>query len=67
MNKITITVKDKQKEDIVLNFLHQIPFIDVKVNKEKTSAKSSDFKKLFGIWKNRKIDINDIRSKAWQK
>jgi transcription-repair coupling factor (superfamily II helicase) len=37
MNKITITIKDKQKEDIVLNFLHQIPFIDVKVDKKTIS------------------------------
>ncbi len=67
MSKITITIKDKSKEAVFLNFLAQIPFVEIESKKMETVKKSADFKKLFGIWKNRKISLSDIRKKAWQR
>jgi len=67
MGKIIIDIKDKSKEMIVINLLKELPFIELKEFKKSNKTKSSDFRKLFGLWKGRKILLNDIRVKAWHR
>ena len=70
MGRVTIDIKDKSKEKSFINFLKDIPFIEVKVNKIKNDNKKKDieeFKKIFGIWKGRDINLNNIRKVAWRK
>lgn len=69
MDRLVINIKDKTKEKALINFLRELPFIDIEEstvqNKNKTA--SSDVRKLFGIWKDRDISLNEIREKAWPK
>ena len=64
MGKIIIDVKDKSKEYMVLDFLKELPFIEIK---ESSFDKKGvlEFRKLYGIWKDRDISKNDLRKKAW--
>lgn len=62
MGKIIIDIKDKSKEMIVINLLKELPFIELKEFKKSNKTKSSDFRKLFGLWRGREVCSNDIRS-----
>ena len=68
MGKILIEIKDKSKENIVVSLLRELSFIEFKeLGKADKIRRTSDFRKLFGIWKGRKITIDDLRQKAWQR
>jgi hypothetical protein len=68
MQKIVINVKDDTKINILVNFLQEINFIDIERKKEnvKTISKKGDLRKLFGLWENRDITLEEIRQKAWR-
>ena len=67
MSKIVLDVKDKSKEEALISFLKEIPFVTI-ISKSKTSKnKPKEFSKLFGIWKDKDIDIDSIRKEAWRK
>ena len=52
----------------VLSLLRELPFVEFKKLGETNRArKTSDFRELFGIWKSRKIELDDLRQKAWQR
>ena len=64
MGKIIIDIKDKSKENLLLDLLKELPFIEIK--KSSWDKKSSlEFRKLYGIWKGRNISKDDLRKKAW--
>jgi len=68
MVKILIDIKDKSKENIVVSLLRELPFIEFKeLRKANKIGRASDFRKLFGIWKGRKVTVDDLRQKAWQR
>ena len=67
MGKIIIKIKDKSKEMIVINLLRALPLIELKEFQKANKTSSSDFRKLFGLWEERKISLNDIRAKTWHK
>jgi hypothetical protein len=68
MGKILIDIKDKSKENIVVSLLRELSFIEFKeLGKTNKTRRTSDFRKLFGIWKGRKVTIDDLRQKAWQR
>jgi|AntAceMinimDraft_17_1070374.scaffolds.fasta_scaffold372288_1 hypothetical protein len=69
MDRLVINIKDKTKEEALINFLRELPFIDIEEStvKNKSRAVSSNFRKLFGIWKDRDVSLNEIRDKAWPK
>jgi len=68
MGKILVTIKNKSKEEIFVNFLKELSFIEIEENRKIKKGKgSSDFRKLFGIWKNREMSLNEIREQAWAK
>jgi hypothetical protein len=48
--------------------LRELSFIEVKeIGKANKIRRTSDFRKLFGIWKGRKVTIGNLRPKAWQR
>ena len=66
MSKIIIDIKDKNKEYIILNLLKELSFVEFK-ELEKEEKIPLEFRNLFGIWKDREITLNELRSKAWQR
>lgn len=68
MSKILIDIKDQSKKNIVINLLRELTFIELhELDKEEKSKKSSDFRRLFGIWKGRQVILSDLRNKAWNR
>ena len=65
MGKIVIDIKDKSKEKTLLEFLRDIPFIEIENDEPKSVRKISEFRFLYGLWKDRDIDISILREKAW--
>ncbi|MDA3915342.1 MAG: hypothetical protein PF690_00010 [Deltaproteobacteria bacterium] len=74
MEQIVIQVSDKEKADMLLKLLNSLDFVDfvsprVEENIKRTTTASGknrlDFFSLAGLWKNRKIDLELIRKKAW--
>jgi hypothetical protein len=68
MSKILIDIKDKSKKDIVISLLKEFSFLEFhELDKEEKVKKTSDLRKLFGIWKEREINLSDLRAKAWKR
>ncbi len=68
MGKIVINIKDKSKEQIIISLLKEFSFIEIKeLKKDRRARKTSDFRKLFGIWEGREISLRDLREKSWQR
>ena len=56
---ITLDIQN-DKLDIFLNFLKTLNYVKIKDNEK-------DFSEFSGMWKNKDIDIDKIRKKAWQR
>jgi hypothetical protein len=68
MDKILINIKDKSKAHIVVDLLKELSFIEFReLGKENRIRKASDFRELYGIWKDREVTLDDLRQKAWQR
>jgi len=67
MSKVIIDIHDKSKEKALIDFLKSIPFIAVHEKEISKTRDSSSFKKIFGLWKGRDINLTEIRSKAWDR
>jgi hypothetical protein len=68
MSVVVLNIKNEEKGKFLLDFLKQIEFIDIEeppAKKIKTKEEES-FRELFGIWKDRDIDLETIRKKAWK-
>lgn len=71
---ITINIKNKKALSI-LKSLEDINFIEVEGRdaiistgkKDKHQTGKDDFFELQGLWKNRDVDIDIIRNKAWKR
>ncbi len=68
MEKILINIKDKSKAHIVVDLLKELSFIEfMELGKAKKIGDASDFRELYGIWKGRKVTLDALRQKAWQR
>ena len=74
MEQIVIEVSDKEKADMLFKLLNSLDFVNfvsprVGENMETTTTVRGkdhlDFFSLAGLWKNRKVDLELIRKKAW--
>ncbi|MBW2570361.1 MAG: hypothetical protein JRE47_13615 [Deltaproteobacteria bacterium] len=74
MEQIVIQVSDKEKADMLFKLLNSLDFVDfvspcMKEKMQRTTTargkKHLDFFSLAGLWKNRKVDLELIRKKAW--
>jgi hypothetical protein len=66
MQKITLTVKDDKKINFLMELLKQFDFIEIQKSGEKNND-DYDFFASAGLWKNREIDAEQLRSQAWQR
>jgi hypothetical protein len=70
MEQITIQVKNKKKAQALIDFLKSLDFIE-DINFTNLSANSAaqmsekDFFALAGIWSERDVTLDSIRSTAW--
>jgi hypothetical protein len=70
MSVVVLKIKDEEKGKFLLDFLKQLDFVAIEeepVKKEDQPTGKESFKDLFGIWKDRSIDLETIRQKAWEK
>lgn len=66
MQKITVKVKDHSKVDFLLELLKAFDFVELEKT-DKVKKSEYDFFASAGIWKNRDIDGNQLRDKAWRR
>ncbi len=63
--KITLEIEDSKEGKALLTFLKQLPF--VRLGKPYKKEKSrSDIDSIFGIWKDREVTEESIRTRAWR-
>lgn len=66
MEEIIVRLKDDSKKNFLITLLNQFSFIDISVkNLKETKSSNNSIKDLFGIWKNKEINLKDVRKKAW--
>lgn len=70
MEQITIQVKNKRKAKALIDFLKSLDFVEnidfTNVSSQSSAGmKETDFFALAGIWSDRDITIDSIRSQAW--
>ena len=64
MQRITLTVKDDNKMNFLLELLRQFEFIEIQKS-EKKQKKDYNFFASAGLWKGRDIDSKQLRKDAW--
>lgn len=64
--KLVLDIKDESKTRILVQFLKELPFVEVE---QKTLKKknATGLRNLCGIWKDRDITLTDLRKKAWDR
>jgi hypothetical protein len=68
MKKVTLTIKDERKTGFLMELLKQFDFIEVqKYDRKKESTSDYDFFASAGLWKDRNINIDQLREQAWQR
>ncbi len=70
MERITIQVKDRSKAAILFELLQSLDFVelvsfDKDQSKTESEAQTVDFFSMAGLWKDRNIELDTIRQKAW--
>ncbi len=71
MERIVIQVKDKQKTQALVDFLHTLDYVETIPNPmtsvagNKAQIHDDDFFSLAGLWSGRDINLDTIRQKAW--
>jgi len=66
MQKITLTIKDEKKINFLIELLKQFDFIEINITEHKQDENYNFFASA-GMWKNREIDAEQLRRKAWQR
>lgn len=71
METITLKIKNKSKFQHFLTFIKDLDYVEVlkkePVKKKKSVVTENDFFALAGMWENRDISAEDLRSKVWPK
>ena len=71
METVTLKIKSKSKFQHFLTFIKDLNYVEVlkkePVKKKRNTAAENDFFALAGMWENRDISAEDLRSKAWPK
>ena len=66
MQRITLTVKDDNKLNFLLELLKQFDFVEIQKATEKKSDEY-DFFESAGLWKGRNIDAQQLRDQSWKR
>jgi hypothetical protein len=67
MSRVIIDIHDKSKEKALIEFLKSIPFVAVLEKQKTKGVNRGNFRKLYGLWKGRKISLKEIKSAAWDR
>ncbi len=71
METVTLKIKNKNKYQHFIKFIKDLDYVEVldknKVIEEKDNGNESDFFALSGMWKDRGVSAESIRSKVWPK
>lgn len=69
MEKIILTIKDGRKLRFLMELLKQFDFVEIEKSssKSKISDKKHDLFTSAGMWKNREINSEELRKRAWKK
>ncbi len=62
--KIVLELKNNREGKALIYFLKQLDFVKIKEEKNKQDTHALD--ELFGIWKDKKINKESLREKAWR-
>jgi len=65
MEQISLSIKDERKTKFLIDLLKQLDFVEISLEK-KDIKKKYDFFKSAGLWKNRDMNCNSLREKAWK-
>lgn len=65
----TFTIKDGRKLRFLMELLKQFDFVEIEKSssKSKISDKKHDLFASAGMWKNREINSEELRKRAWKK
>ena len=69
MEKIILTIKDGRKLRFLMELLKQFDFVEIEKSSSKSriSDKKHDLFASAGMWKNREINSEELRKRAWKK
>jgi|JFJP01.1.fsa_nt_gi hypothetical protein len=68
MESLTIYVKNREQIDFLYQFLQHLDFVVMpSTTKQIVKTKEYDFFKSAGLWKNREITQDDLRTRAWKR
>jgi hypothetical protein len=68
MSQLVLNIKDENKAKALLKILESMDFVEIEQSsesKERTKTHSHFFNSA-GIWKNRSIDSENLRHRAWE-
>ena len=71
MERIIVQVRDKEKAKMLLEFLAALDFVDLVKGSEAAEEGPTereeplDFFSLAGLWKDREVNLDSLRQKAW--
>ncbi len=64
---ITIHIENQSRAERLIEFLKELPYLEIKEEDKERSKNTTEIKNLFGLWKNRDVSIKDIRGIGWQR
>ncbi|MCK5808790.1 hypothetical protein KAH37_07390 [bacterium] len=69
MQQVVVKIKDDSKLALFLRFIEHLDFVEVKKTQttKRTEKQNSSLRNLFGIWKERDVELSDIRNRAWNR
>lgn len=66
MHKLVLKIKNNKNYKILVNILKHIDFVELEESATEYKHKRKSIKHLFGLWKNREIDLKKVRNRAWR-
>jgi len=65
---IMLDIKNESKIDSFLNFIKTLDYVDIKFDKkESKKITNNSIKDFSGLWRDRDINIDSLREKAWKR
>ena len=66
MHKLVLKIKNNKNYKMFLDMLEHIDFVELEEKKINYQKSGQSLNKLYGMWKDRNIDLQTIRDKAWR-
>ena len=69
MQQVVVRIKDDSKLALFLRFIEHLDFVEIKNTQKEPQPgeENSALRNLFGIWKERELELSDIRNRAWNR